>query len=94
MRSCDFTATGIRRAEIAERLGISEASVYCIAIRKRRTAGLAPLLAASGHGRDHPARQHGLLEQPSLCRGATAGGGSVRNHTSPDTQPLTSYVPH
>ena len=34
--------TGIRRAEIAERLDISESSVYRIVIRERRKAGLAP----------------------------------------------------
>lgn len=34
--------TGIRRAEIAERLGISESSVYRIVIRERRRAGLTP----------------------------------------------------
>ena len=34
--------TGIRRAEIAERLGISESSVYRIIVRERRKAGLAP----------------------------------------------------
>jgi transposase len=34
--------TGIRRAEIAERLEISESSVYRILTRERRKAGLAP----------------------------------------------------
>jgi transposase len=34
--------TGIRRAEIAERLEISESSVYRIVNRERRKAGLAP----------------------------------------------------
>jgi len=34
--------TGIRRTEIAERLGISNSSVYRILIRERRKAGLAP----------------------------------------------------
>jgi DNA-binding NarL/FixJ family response regulator len=37
-----LAATGIRRAEIAERLDISEASVYRIINRERRKAGLAP----------------------------------------------------
>jgi transposase len=35
-------ATGIRRAEIAERLEISQSSVDRIVIRERRKAGLAP----------------------------------------------------
>lgn len=45
--------TGIRRAEIAERLGISDSSVYRILIRERRKAGLAPPFAAplAGRGR-------------------------------------------
>jgi len=34
-------ATGIRRAEIAERLGISDSSVYRILTRERRKAKLA-----------------------------------------------------
>jgi hypothetical protein len=34
--------TGIRRTEIAERIGISESSVYRILVRERRKAGLAP----------------------------------------------------
>jgi predicted DNA-binding protein (UPF0251 family) len=34
--------TGIRRAEIAERLDISQSSVDRIIIRERRKAGLAP----------------------------------------------------
>jgi len=34
--------TGIRRAEIAERLDISQSSVDRILIRERRKAGLAP----------------------------------------------------
>jgi len=38
--------TGIRRAEIAERLGISDSSVYRILIRERRKAGLAPPFTA------------------------------------------------
>ena len=38
--------TGIRRAEIAERLEISEASVYRIIVRERRKAGLAPPFVA------------------------------------------------
>jgi hypothetical protein len=37
-----LAATGIRRAEIAERLDISEASVYRIINRERRKAGLIP----------------------------------------------------
>jgi transposase len=35
-------ATGIRRAEIAERLDISQSSVDRIIMRERRKAGLAP----------------------------------------------------
>jgi len=37
-----LNATGIRRAEIAERLDISQSSVDRIVIRERRRAGLAP----------------------------------------------------
>lgn len=37
-----LNATGIRRAEIAERLEISESSVYRIVNRERRKAGLIP----------------------------------------------------
>ena len=43
--------TGIRRSEIAERLGISESSVYRIIVRERRKAGLAPKFMASRAGR-------------------------------------------
>jgi transposase-like protein len=35
-------ATGISRAAIAERLGISHSSVYRILLRERRKVGLAP----------------------------------------------------
>jgi predicted DNA-binding protein (UPF0251 family) len=38
--------TGIRRAEIAERLDISQSSVDRILIRERRKAGLAPPFTA------------------------------------------------
>jgi transposase len=34
--------TGIRRAEIAERLGISQSSVDRIVVRERRKSGSAP----------------------------------------------------
>jgi transposase len=35
-------ASGLGRAEIAARLGISESSVYRIVVRERRKSGLAP----------------------------------------------------
>jgi len=37
-----LNATGIRRAEIAERLDVSQSSVDRIIVRERRKAGLAP----------------------------------------------------
>jgi predicted DNA-binding transcriptional regulator AlpA len=44
-------STRIRRAEIAERLGISESSVYRIIVRERRKAGLVPSFTRTGRGR-------------------------------------------
>jgi transposase len=40
--------TGIRRAEIAERLDISQSSVDRIIMRERRKTGLAPPVIRSG----------------------------------------------